>query len=220
MHSRRQDILNQAVLLMKQKGYAGTTIRDLANHFGFSKTNFYYHIKDKEEMLYQISFQTLTITTEKLRTILQADVAYPRRMHAILDCFVNLIANHHALIGVYFEERRHLRPAHIREMTRLEREIVQSIGTYYREGVSAGYFRNFDPAIAAWATLGTCLWMTKWYKPGGRLSHEVISQQLNTLVSEGYSSPPANLRRNPTASRRRRGSKSSSTSSMPLTTSG
>jgi len=50
--------------------------------------------------------------------------------------------------------------------------------------------------------------MIKWYKPGGRLSHEVISQQLNILVSEGYSSRPSNRGRNPSASRRSRGSKS------------
>jgi hypothetical protein len=37
---------------------------------------------------------------------------------------------------------------------------------------------------AFWAV---CFWMTKWYQPKGRLSADLISDQLNTMLCEGYS---------------------------------
>jgi len=187
--SRRQEIFDHAILLMREKGFVGTSVQDLADRLEFSKANFYYHIKSKEEMLYRISFETLTKKLEKIKAILDTDVPHPQRMHAIIDCFVNLVVDHTAVISVYFEEKRHLTPQHLAKVTKLEREIFDAMADFYREGMEAGHFRNMDPAIAVLGMLGMCFWMTKWYQPKGRLSASIISQQLNALLAEGYLKP-------------------------------
>src|SRR5882762_4913433 len=67
---RRQQIFDHAILLMKEKGFVGTSVQDLADGLEFSKANFYYHIKSKEEMLYRISFETLNMKFDRLKAIL------------------------------------------------------------------------------------------------------------------------------------------------------
>src|SRR5262245_469129 len=67
--SRRQEIFDHAILLMREKGFVGTSVQDLADRLEFSKANFYYHIKSKEEMLYRISFETLQAKLQRIKTI-------------------------------------------------------------------------------------------------------------------------------------------------------
>jgi len=182
---RRQEILERAAALMKKKGFGRTSVRDISSHLGFSKANFYHHMTSKEEMLYRISFQILSVTIANIDNVLKSDVAYPIRMQRIVGCFVNLMAHHQAFISVYFEEKRNLTPSHLEEMTKLEGHIVEMMKGFYREGVKVGVFRDLDPAIAIRGILGMCLWMTRWHRGTGRLSPETISQQFNVLLADG-----------------------------------
>jgi AcrR family transcriptional regulator len=184
--SRRQEIFDHAILLMREKGFVGTSVQDLADRLEFSKANFYYHIKSKEEMLYRISFETLEKKLQRINTIVNSDLPHPQRMRAMVDCFVHLVVDHAAVISVYFEEKRHLSPAHLRKVIKLERQIFDAFAEFYREGVTKGYFRDIDPSVAVLGILGMCFWMTKWYQPQGRLSAKVISEQFNAILSDGY----------------------------------
>jgi AcrR family transcriptional regulator len=187
--SRRQEIFDRAILLMREKGFVGTSVQNLVDGLEFSKANFYYHIKSKEEMLYRISYETLQLKLQRIKAIVDSDLPHPQRMHAIVDCFVNLVVDHTAVISVYFEEKRHLTPAHRRQVTKLERQILDAFVAFYKEGVTKGHFRDVDPAVAVFGILGMCLWMVKWYRPTGPVSAKTISAQFNSILSDGYLVP-------------------------------
>jgi len=57
--SRRRDIVDQALLLMEEKGFAAVSVQHLADALEFSKANFYHHIKSKEKLLYEVFVDTL-----------------------------------------------------------------------------------------------------------------------------------------------------------------
>jgi AcrR family transcriptional regulator len=189
--SRRQEIFDHAIILMREKGFVGTSVQDLADRLEFSKANFYYHIKSKEEMLYRISYETLQVKLDRIKAIVDSGTPHPQRMRAIIDCFVNLVVDHTAVISVYFEEKRHLTAPHFAKVTKLERQILDALADFYSEGVELGDFRDIEPSVAVLGILGMCFWMTKWYQPKGRLTAGVISDQLNTMLCEGYLLPRA-----------------------------
>ena len=64
--ARRQAIIDEAIRLMHAKGYAATSIQDVANQFDFTKAAFYYYVKNKEELLYEVLLQTLQETVERI----------------------------------------------------------------------------------------------------------------------------------------------------------
>lgn len=47
----RERVLSVAATLFSERGYAGTSIRDIAEVLGLSKAALYYHFKSKEEIL-------------------------------------------------------------------------------------------------------------------------------------------------------------------------
>ena len=65
--SRKRDIVEQAIRLMEEKGFAAVSVQHLADALEFSKANFYHHIESKEELLYEIFLDTLRSQLESHR---------------------------------------------------------------------------------------------------------------------------------------------------------
>ena len=51
--AKRAAILSQAAKLFNYKGSRATTLRDIAQSLGLTKTSLYYYVKTKEELIYQ-----------------------------------------------------------------------------------------------------------------------------------------------------------------------
>ena len=52
--TRRAELLDVATQLFYEKGYAHTTLQDIADRMGFTKAAIYYYAKNKEELLVEI----------------------------------------------------------------------------------------------------------------------------------------------------------------------
>jgi TetR/AcrR family transcriptional regulator, cholesterol catabolism regulator len=66
---------------------------------------------------------------------------------------------------------------------RVVRNIVQ-------QGIDEGVFRRTDTAISVNALLGAVNWMTRWYRPAGRLSPDEIADQFADLFLFGLLNKP------------------------------
>ena len=183
---RRQAILDAGALLMQQRGFVGTTVEDVANQLDLTKAAFYYYVENKEELLFQIATQTLALTDERIGAIAASPRAPGEKLNEIVDSFVRLVADRPEFFGVYFQEKGHLGPEHLKAVTKIERRIVKAVERVFREGVAAGAFRAIDPAVAAFGILGMCFWIYKWYRPDGRLPVGSISRDFQALVARGY----------------------------------
>ena len=51
---RRSELLDVAIACFYEKGYAQTTLQDIADRMGFTKAAIYYYAKNKEELLVEI----------------------------------------------------------------------------------------------------------------------------------------------------------------------
>ena len=49
---RRAEIMDAAMLLFMEKGYANTTTQDIVDKVNISRGLLYYHFKNKEDILY------------------------------------------------------------------------------------------------------------------------------------------------------------------------
>jgi hypothetical protein len=71
----------------------------------------------------------------------------------------------------------------LRLMTRRhERNLAQ----LYEAGVKAGVFRrDLDPLLESYLVLGSCNWVSRWYRPGGRWSLDRISESIAETAVAG-----------------------------------
>jgi len=182
---RRQAILDAGALLMQQRGFVGTTVEDVTDQLDLTKAAFYYYVENKEELLFQISMQTLALAEASISAIGQSSVAPDRQLALMIDSFVRLVAERPAFFTVYFQEKGHLGADHLRTVTRVERKIASALERVLREGMAAGAFRKVDPAVAAFGILGMCFWVYKWFRPAGRSTVDEVSAAFQALALRG-----------------------------------
>ena len=183
--SRRQAILDAGALLMQQRGFVGTTVEDVTDHLDLTKAAFYYYVENKEELLFQISTQTLALADASISAIERSGEAAERKLGLMIDSFVRLVADRPAFFTVYFQEKGHLDAEHLKAVIRVERKIAGALERVLRDGMAAGTFRAADPAVAAFGILGMCFWVYKWFRPGGRADVAAVSRAFQALILRG-----------------------------------
>ncbi len=186
---RRQAILDAGALLMQERGFVGTTVEDVTDHLDLTKAAFYYYVENKEELLFQIATQTLELADASISAIERSTAPADRKLALMIDSFVRLVAEWPSFFTVYFQEKGHLAPKHLVTVTRIERKIATALERVVREGSTAGIFRQTDPAVAAFAILGMCFWVYKWFRPAGRASVDDVSAAFQELGLRGLAAP-------------------------------
>jgi AcrR family transcriptional regulator len=182
--SPRRAIADHAVRLMEDKGFAAVSVQDLADALEFSKANFFHHIDSKENLLHEIFVETLRFSLGHLEDILGREEPIPHRLRSLVEFYVSMMIERRAVMLVWFKERAHLTPAHLKEVTRLERQIVAKLEAFYARGISEGYFKPLQTDVIRIAVFGMCFMLTKLSR-ANRGSVASITRQFQDLLTSG-----------------------------------
>jgi AcrR family transcriptional regulator len=106
LHPVRDDtrtrILDTALELIAEKGFAGTSTRELSERLGFTKAALYYHFRTKDDLLLAL----ITPALDDLATLVEG--ATPRAGAAarrdLLARYVDLVSTHQTLIQVLSQD--------------------------------------------------------------------------------------------------------------------
>ena len=189
--SRKRDIVEQAIRLMEEKGFAAVSVQHLADALEFSKANFYHHIESKEELLYEIFLDTLRYSSSRIEAILNGSDSLPDKLRALIEFYVSLMTDRRAVMLVWFKERAHLNEAHQSIVTQEERRVTTLLEQLYATGIAEGHFKPMDTTIVRLAIFGLCFHLTKLPQTPDSASIVAITRQLQELVTTGLLTPSA-----------------------------
>jgi AcrR family transcriptional regulator len=172
----RGRILDAAVRAFADKGFHGTTTRDITSACGLSSAGLYVHHKSKEELLYQISLAGHETTLEVVRASKAAATEPSEQLASTMKAF----AAHHArepMRGrVVNYELAALSPAHYREIRAIREQISDEVRGIVDAGLAAGVFDTPDARKAAGALISLGVDVARWYREGGSWTPEDIAE--------------------------------------------
>lgn len=178
----RERILGVAAELFRRRGYQGTGMRELADRAGIAKATLYHHFPSKAALLYEIVQHTVDEATPRLKEVAAEDAPAPERLREAVAGHVRQLVRDLDNVGCFVEEGRFLPPelltAHLASRDAYERLFRQIL----EDGMADGSFRPLDPRLAAFALLGMCNWMARWYRPDGDLDAEEIASVFGDLA--------------------------------------
>ncbi len=181
--SRKQQIHQQAMVMFRAKGYAASSMRDLAQVLGIEAASIYSHINSKQQILHKICFEMASAFFKAIETIDLPDPVERLRM-AIVAHF-KVIADHPDASAVFFNEWRHLEEPALTEFLSLRAKYQEFYSKIIGQGIESGRFREIDPKLAVMTVLSAINWTHQWYRPEGELSKDEIGDQLSQLLITG-----------------------------------
>jgi AcrR family transcriptional regulator len=179
----REPILAAAVQLFGKKGFASTSMQEIADAVGLSRPALYYHFTSKDEILTSL-VEEVTIRSERetSRIISTADKDRVETLRAMVRAHALSILRHRKHFAVLQRDESSL-PARIRAVQdRGKRKLLDTFRASIEEGIASGAFRSVDPAVSALCIFGMCSWTVQWFKPGGRLSEEQAADAIADLA--------------------------------------
>lgn len=183
--SRKEQILQAAAKLFSEKGYASTSMRDIATELGIEAASLYHHIKSKEEILETICF---VMADQLIAAINEVNDIYfnaEEKLRMAIKNHVQIITQNIHQSAVFLREWRCLSEPKLGEFKQLRDAYENELKVILEEGVNEDVFDNVDQKFATLTILSTVNWINEWYKPQGSMNAEEIAQKLSDFIMGG-----------------------------------
>lgn len=193
---RRDEVLNAAALAFMQRGYAGTSIDDIANVAGSTKGRVYHYWGSKSELFFDVIVMALDRTETPVRAVFDRNLPPREKLHAMAREHVLAITTHFpaAKVGVQGIQKALFSVDSIAEH-RAMRRIIRRRDRFefmYKQVLLAGIekrvFRDAPVELLSKAVLGSLNWITIWYNPDRANSparRRDLAEQLADFVVAG-----------------------------------
>ena len=185
--TRRQAIEDVASDLFRERGYAATSIRDIARALSLQGASLYAHVTSKEDVLWAIVDRAATrFEAAADRAEAEAQVHRPgdpaEAIAALVEAHVDVVTAHVDEAGVFVNEWRSL-GAERRQRVLERRDAYQArFRRHVDAGIAIGSFAMTDSAIATSSILSALNGIASWYDPAGRLAPDRIADLLVDLI--------------------------------------
>ena len=181
----KEDILEAAAQVFRQKGFHGASMQDIAKAVNLQKPSLYHHVSSKQEILLALLDRALELLLERISAISSQDISADQKLQQMIRAYLQILAENTDLSAVLLFEHRSLeRRQHARHVPNRDR-FETLWRTVLEEGVAARLFKCDDPALATRAILGILNWTITWYRPDGLLEIDEIADQYSSLLLRG-----------------------------------
>lgn len=170
----RARLLAAAAEAFAERGFHGTTTRDIAAAAGMSPAAVYVHYESKEQLLYQLSRDGHRQIIDLIDAVDDASAVPADRLHAVLRAFAGHHASGHISARVVNYELEALTDEHRAEVGEQRREITRRIRAIVDAGVDDGSFDTAEPRLTTIVLLSSGIDVARWYHDGGDITPEAI----------------------------------------------
>ncbi len=171
--------------LIHQKGFANTTMRDIAKATSMSLGGLYHYFGNKEDLLFNILNNYMDLTLSNLEKDLES-MSSPREQIAfILQRHIHLYVNHYYEAKCLLHEREYLRGRRLAIIKKQERRYFEICRKVIRRLSGEAGCRFIHPNILTFSFFALVNWIYQWYDPKGAVAPRALTWQLTTLLFQG-----------------------------------
>ncbi|GAA4476855.1 TetR/AcrR family transcriptional regulator [Rhodococcus olei] len=181
--SGRRVILESALRNMHERGYHGTSMRDIAAGADITVASIYHHFASKQEILQDIMIRTLQDVIAMTRGALLRSGGVPAdQLRAVMRAWVLFHATRQSEALVGATELRSLDDQGRRLVVALRDEQESMFRDIVARGVEEDAFGTAVPLDAARAIIHMGQSVCTWWRPDGELTPEDLADRYAALA--------------------------------------
>jgi AcrR family transcriptional regulator len=154
---QRLQAIKSAAAVFAEKGFHGSSTRDIAEHMGIKQGSLYYYFKSKEEALGEVCLFGIEDYVDHMKVIAASDQSFEAKLIATITSHLSSYRERNEALKVYNDERLYLPKEKRKNLKALGSGYRQLLEEIFEEGVSSGELRDsLDCHFAAQAVIGIC----------------------------------------------------------------
>lgn len=182
--TRRDEIINTATKLFKEKGYSAVTMRDLATAMGMKAASLYNHINSKQEILKAIIISLAEEFTQGMDVIKKLDEKAIEKLKMIVALHVDITTRNPYGMASLNNDWMHLEEQLVYYL-KLRESYEQDFVEIIKNGIASNEIVNKNPEVIMFSILSTLRSLYLWIPKKEEIDSKVLAENLSDLLING-----------------------------------
>ncbi|HUN81608.1 MAG TPA: TetR/AcrR family transcriptional regulator [Phycisphaerae bacterium] len=182
---RKADIHKAACSLFRKHGYAGTSVRQIAEQVGILGGSLYTHMDSKDELLWEILDAAADRFITTLREVCDSQLGVMQKLRRAIVSHIGVITSDLDVAAIYTFEWRHLSDPRRKEFTRRRDEYERMFRGLVDQAIHERFIAAESAASATLFILSALNWVSTWYRPDGPMGSEEVAKMLADYIFDG-----------------------------------
>ena len=182
---RKAEIRRTAKKLFKERGYAATSMRDLAKEVGIEAASLYNHLSSKEELLNEMCFDIAEQFFHAFKTATEAEKSPSKKLKAAIKAHIGVIANNLDASTVFFHEWIFLKEPDLSKFKKLRYEYDLGFRELIQKGIEDKDFKDVNIKLAVFTIISSLNATYDLYRSSEKMTQEEIAESISNLLLKG-----------------------------------
>ncbi len=183
--SKKELILRKAAIMFREKGFAATSMRDLAESVGIEAASLYNHIRSKNEILESICFEVANRFNTNIDLVESGNKGSIAKIETLLRFHIRQMLDHYEEVYVGDREWKHLDEPYLSNYQSQRRNYRKKFASIIAEGIEKGEIRKIDAPTAVLILLHAVSGIESWHRSRAKISGEELENNMVTILVEG-----------------------------------
>jgi TetR/AcrR family transcriptional regulator, cholesterol catabolism regulator len=183
--SKKELILRRAAAMFREKGFAATSMRDLAEMVGIEAASLYNHIRSKNEILEAICFDVANIFNTHMDSVESSPKKSITKIEDLLRFHIRQMVGNYEEVYVSDREWKHLEDPYLSNFQTQRRNYRKKFAAIIEDGMEKNEIRKIDAPTAVLIILHAISGIESWHRSKAKISAEELEDNMLKIMIDG-----------------------------------
>lgn len=188
--SKKELILRRAAAMFREKGFAATSMRDLAEMVGIEAASLYNHIRSKNEILEAICFDVANIFNTHMESVESSAKKSITKIEDLLRFHIRQMVGNYEEVYVSDREWKHLEDPYLSNFQTQRRNYRKKFAAIIEDGMEKNEIRKIDAPTAVLIILHAISGIESWHRSKAKISAEELEDNMLKIMIDGLRKQP------------------------------
>jgi AcrR family transcriptional regulator len=183
--SKKEFILKKAANMFMEKGFAATSMRDLAETVGIEAASLYNHIRSKNEMLEAICFDVANRFNAHMDEMEAGTQKSISKVELLLRFHIQQMIDHFEEVVVCDREWKHLDDPYLSNFHNQRRTYRKRFAAIIEDGIKKGEIKKIDAPTAVLIMLHAVSGIESWHRSKAKINGQELEDNMVMIMTDG-----------------------------------
>ena len=173
--AQRHRILKAAASCFNEKGFSGTSLKDVSRHLGLTDAALYYYVKNKEELVYNCYLRAAELGREAMDKAVRDGATGFEQAHLYIRYHIEIMVGADGPVAI-MSEIPSLKRSHRNQILEVSRRHSAGFEEILSRGIEDGSILPCDVRMTGNAIMGSINWIPKWFHGKAAIGKEICRE--------------------------------------------